>query len=183
MHIRQANPSDFDAVTNLLSESGISQDELTPADMHRFLVCQRGEEGWFDRLAVLRTVALLPKHRLPDQSSSICGVIGLKMQDRKGLIHSLALSPDLQEEGDQARLLSELERRAKERGIEQLYVLADMQTDFFQTEGYQIVSHWEIPERLRTVDGEGPIRAPKTVPLRKRIGVSDRELAPAAIGE
>lgn len=177
VHVRPATPSDFDAVTNLLSEEDIPHQNLVPSDMENLFVCLTSDEGWFDRISVLRTTAILPRHRLPDRSPSICGVVGLKMQGRVGLIYALVLDPEMQEDGDRPRLLNEIERRADERGIDRMYLLAGTDPGFFQSMGYQIVSHWEIPEALRS-GVQAPGREPSdALPMRKRIAVSDREAA------
>lgn len=98
MHVRPATPSEFDIVTDILAEANVSYSNLTPSDMEHVLVCQTSNDAWFDRISVLRTVAILPEHRLPDRGNEICGIVGLTFEGAVDLVRELGLSRELGKE-------------------------------------------------------------------------------------
>ena len=98
MSIRSASPSDFEEIRNLLEEQGRPTADLNPSDMQRFLVCQ-AEESISDRLAMLRTVAILPRHRLRSGDGEICGTVGVETYGSRTLVRSLAV--DLERRGEE----------------------------------------------------------------------------------
>ena len=98
MSIRSASPSDFEEIRNLLEEQGLPTADLTPSDMQRFLVCQ-AEESISDRLTMLRTVAILPRHRLRSGDGEICGTVGVETYGSRTLVRSLAV--DLERRGEE----------------------------------------------------------------------------------
>ena len=143
MSIQSASPSDFEDVRDLLDDQERPSGDLTPSDMPRFLICQT-EEPISDRQAVLRTVALLPRHRLRSGNGEICGTVGFEIDGSVALVRSLAIAPEQRGEGTGTRLLERVERESRTAGAEQLY-LWTTNVEFFKRHGYEEVDLEAVP--------------------------------------
>lgn len=143
MSIQSASPSDFEDVRDLLDDQELPNGDLTPSDMQRFFIC-RPEESISDRQTVLRTVALLPRHRLRSEEGEMCGTVGFETDGSVALVRSLAVAPEQRGEGTGTRLLERVEREARTAGAEQLY-LWTTNFEFFKWHGYEEVAPEAAP--------------------------------------
>ena len=166
MSIRSASPSDFEEIRNLLEEQGLPTADLNPSDMQRFLVCQ-AEESISDRLAMLRTVAILPRHRLRSGDGGICGTVGFKTYGSEAVVHSLAAQSEQGDEETKAHLLKRVERKAQKDGAERFYLWAT-NVEYFKRHGYEEVSPEAVPAPIARspVADQCPSEA---VLMRKRV--------------
>ena len=178
MSIRSASPSDFEEIHDLLEEQGLPTADLTPSDMQCFLIC-RTEESISDRLTMLRTVAILPRHRLRSGDGTICGTVGFETYGSRALIRSLAVDPEQRGEGTGTRLLKRIEREARGADAEHLY-LWTTNVEYFRGHGYEEVGPEAVPTPIArsTVADQCPPEA-ALMGRRVELGTSRPPKAPA----
>lgn len=110
-------------VLRLLSEAGLPIEDLTDDKLKDFLVARRGD-------------------------SSVIGAIGVELYGDRGLLRSLVVHPSYRGRGLGKRLTSELEFRARKRGIKTLYLLTMSAVDFFPRLGYKLTRRATVPEPI-----------------------------------
>jgi N-acetylglutamate synthase-like GNAT family acetyltransferase len=177
MPIRSASPSDFEEIRNLLEKKGLPTADLTSSDMQRFFVCQ-ADEPISDRLAMLRTVAILPRHRLRSGDGEICGTVGFETYGPEAVVRSLAAQSEQGDEKTKARLLRRAEQEARKGGAERLYVWTT-NFELFKWQGYEEVSLEDVPTPITRVLVAD--RFPEATLMRKHVelGASRPPKAPA----
>jgi amino-acid N-acetyltransferase len=77
------------------------------------------------------------------------GTIGLEHDGSVGLLRSLSVEESSRGKGHGEQLVQFLEERAKERGINTLYLLTTTAARFFSKRGYQTISREEVPLFIR----------------------------------
>lgn len=148
MSIRSASSSDLDEIRNTLKQQGRPNADLTASEMKRFLVC-RTEDPIDDRAAMLRTVAILPRHRLKTEGGEICGTVGFESHDSVALIRSLVVPSDQGRDTSGTRLLEKIEQKARQEGAERLY-LYTTNPGYFEDRGYNRADPEAIPTPIAT---------------------------------
>jgi N-acetylglutamate synthase-like GNAT family acetyltransferase len=145
--------------------------------MQRFFVCQ-ADEPISDRLAMLRTVAILPRHRLRSGDGGICGTVGFETYGPEAVVHSLAAQSEQGDEETKARLLKRVERKAQKDGAERFYLWAT-NVEYFKWQDYEEVSPEDVPTPITR--GLVADRFPEATLMRKHVelGASRPPKAPA----
>ena len=74
---------------------------------------------------------------------------GLELYERVGLLRSVAVEPSSRGQGYGTQLCDSLERRARESGVETLYLLTETAETFFGERGYEKVEREGVPAAIR----------------------------------
>lgn len=82
-----------------------------------------------------------------DEQAVGCG--GLEIYGPHGLLRSIVVEESVRGEGYGHALCDELEARAQESGVEELYLLTTTAASFFGARGYEKVDRTDVPERIR----------------------------------
>lgn len=126
--IERAKPSDYPLIAELLRVTNLPPD---------------GIELHLDSFLVIR-------HRdKSTEGESVVGTVGLEVYGKSALLRSLAVHPDLQGHGLGSRLVNEIIKMAKTKGINRLFLLTDTAEDFFKKREFIIVTRDEVPEDMK----------------------------------
>lgn len=123
MQIIQAGAADFTIICALLAEAGLPFDDIRDSRQTRFLMA-RAQDG------------------------AVTGIVGLEVYGKSGLLRSLAVNPGECRRGLGSELTLNLERRAKELGVETLYLLTTSAENFFAARGYQQFERARVPPEI-----------------------------------
>lgn len=77
------------------------------------------------------------------------GVGGLEVHGRAGLLRSVAVEESARGRGFGAAICERLETRARDRGVDRLYLLTTTAADFFARRGYETVERSDAPAAIR----------------------------------
>lgn len=142
--IASARASDLPDVVRLLDVAKLPRQDVTAALLEHYLLVRRG-------------VALV-------------GVIGLEPLGRVGLLRSLAVAEDERGRGLGIALTHALERRARDLGIADLYLLTTTAERFFSKLGYRRVPRTGAPTAIQGTREYRELCADSSVCMVKRIG-------------
>ena len=78
----------------------------------------------------------------------IVGCAGLERHGADGLLRSLAVAPELRAQGLAAKLCAEVERRARELGARQLFLLTETAEAWFHARGYRALERSAAPRAI-----------------------------------
>jgi amino-acid N-acetyltransferase len=126
MTTRRAQSGDLDGIRSLLQFCDLPHEDLTPAHLEHFLVCQR--EG------------------------ALHGVVGMDPCGDVALLRSLAVAPAARGEGLGARLVDAVEDRAHEEEVRTLYLLTTTAAGYFRDRGYEPMARDGLPESIQETD-------------------------------
>jgi len=80
--------------------------------------------------------------------SEVLGCAGLHLDSAVlAEIYAVAVTPECQGKGVGRQLMQECLRRARERGVRQLW-LATIKPEYFERHGFGRISRWELPARV-----------------------------------
>ncbi|MBM7841858.1 GNAT family N-acetyltransferase [Herpetosiphon giganteus] len=82
------------------------------------------------------------------QNGNLLACGALEVYGEVGLLRSVAVTPDHQNQGWGAALLVALEQQARQQGLQTLYLLTTSAAKFFAAHGYQPIERSEADERL-----------------------------------
>jgi amino-acid N-acetyltransferase len=122
MKIRDATSSDFPAVEQLLLSSKLPVEGVSE-NFSGFLVAE--EEG------------------------TIAGAVGLERYGSAALLRSAVVSPANRGAGVGRQLVESLLQRARDNGIDQLYLLTTTAEKYFPRFGFARTTRAEVPETVR----------------------------------
>jgi amino-acid N-acetyltransferase len=117
-----ANP-DESAVKRLLSESGLPIADITARHLQLFFGCGSGSE--------------------------LEGVVGLEIFGELALLRSLAVASSRRGTGVGLSLVAHAERRARDQGVQSLYLLTTTAEQFFLRRGYARIPREEAPADIK----------------------------------
>ncbi len=120
--LRNAVPSDLEAVTSLLREAGLPTE---------------GVEDQFPAQYMVATV-----------KGSVVGVAGLELHGRAGLFRSLAVRPTFRGTGVGTALLRERTECARGLGLSQVFLLTTSAPGYFEKLGFLRTERGAVPEEL-----------------------------------
>lgn len=141
--MRIATAADFEAVVALLGACRLPHQDLVPGSMQAFVVAGDSD---------------LPM-----------GVIGLERCGDVGLLRSLAVTPHRRGSGLGGELVDALERRARESGVRELYLLTTSAADFFARRGYAVVPRAQAPASIQATQEFSTLCPSQAVCLRKTL--------------
>lgn len=119
-----ASVDDLAAVVELLQKCGLPHDDLTPGHMRDFLVIPADGE--------------------------LAACAGLEVFGSDALLRSLAVLSPLRLQGVGKALCGELEQRARENGVNTLYLLTTDAEAYFGKRGYRRCTREEVPAAVKT---------------------------------
>lgn len=134
-----------------------------------------------DADTVHRVVALLRENDLPHEDvrehpsrfvlattdSTLVGVGGLEPYGDIGLLRSLAVTESHRGQGYGTTICDALEQRARDTGIETLYLLTTTPTSFFEQRGYEEIDRTDAPEAIQRTT-EFADRCPESATCMRR---------------
>lgn len=121
--IRPSRPEDLAAIKTLLEDCGLPHQDLTEEHLKHFIVLA--------------------------QSGRVFGSVGLEIFDSDALLRSLSVDLMLRGDGLGKRLLEEIEAYARNRGVDNLYLLTISAASFFAHHGYQQVDRSDVPMSIK----------------------------------
>jgi amino-acid N-acetyltransferase len=108
-------------------------------------------------------IELLRKNNLPtedltdntmifiiEENQKVIGTIGLEAGIKDGLLRSLSVSEEHRGKGYGEQLVGHLEKYARDRGIEDLYLLTTTAEKFFDRRGYVVIRREEVSPFIRS---------------------------------
>jgi len=101
--------------------------------------------------------------------AKIIGIVGLEPYGETGLLRSLAVEDACRGRGLGRALVTEMTRRAKDRGIKQLYLLTLTADRFFEREGFERISRESMPEAIQNTTEFTSICPVSSVCMKKEI--------------
>ena len=131
MRIDFAAYEDWPKIKALLLESGLPYEDIETAQLKHFLVIRDGER--------------------------IAAAVGLEPFGFAALLRSLAVAPNYRRFGFASNLLARIEEYAREKDIEDLYLLTMTAVSFFEQRGYQKIDRKDVPEVIRATSEFGDI--------------------------
>ncbi|GAA5526629.1 GNAT family N-acetyltransferase [Herpetosiphon gulosus] len=90
----------------------------------------------------------------------------LELYGEIGLLRSVAVTPDRQNQGLGAALLAALEQQAQQQGLQTLYLLTTSAAKFFAAHGYQPIERAEADSRLHASVQWGSICSSATLMVK-----------------
>lgn len=121
--IRTPRPDDLPALTRLLESSGLPTSDLTEDHLKNFVIL--------------------------GQAGRVAGSVGMEVFGQDALLRSLAVDNMMRGEGYGNRLLQLMEERARDEGIQRIYLLTTSAADFFAHQGYAPIDRADVPESIR----------------------------------
>lgn len=121
--IRPPRADDLPALKALLDASGLPSSDLTEAHLKHFIIL--------------------------GQAGRVAGSVGVEPHGKDALLRSLAVETMLRGEGYGQRLLELMEERARDDGVQRLYLLTTSADNFFLHQGYEPVARDSVPEAIR----------------------------------
>lgn len=117
--MRTLEPTDYDEATAILLASQLIVEDLAPESMTAFLGIMDGD--------------------------ALAAIGGLEMHGSDALLRSIATRPDSRNMGYATVIVGGLEARARENGVERVYLLTDTAAAYFERLGYGTVSRERAP--------------------------------------
>lgn len=143
MDIRPARAGDFEVATKLLQASGLPVDDLSAQRIGNFLAASI--------------------------DGALVGFIGLESFPNIGLLRSLVVDPGTRDAGLGRLLVTELEARARQSGITELWLLTIDADRYFSKLGYQVQERHAAPEVIRRTDEFSTLCPGDAVLMKKTI--------------
>ena len=116
-------PGEHSAIKTLISECGLTVEDITSDKLPHFLVARRGEE--------------------------IVAVVGLEIAGKDALLRSLAVCEPYRRRGVGAKLTRAIERYAFSQAVETLYLLTMTAELFFAGQGYERTDRKAAPAAMQ----------------------------------
>ena len=130
------------SVTRLLQEVGLPTDDL-PEGLPHFIAA-------FD-------------------DSKLVGVAGVELYNTVGLLRSVAVSPDYQQQHIGSMLVLGIERQVTVLGIETLYLITTTAEEYFAGKGFRRVDRGTVPEEIANTQQFSVLCPSSSVVMRKNL--------------
>jgi amino-acid N-acetyltransferase len=98
----------------------------------------------------------------------LVGVIGLQTCDGVGLLRSLAVDPALRDRGIARQLCEAVFARAREQGLNELWLLTTSAQDYFVRHGFATVARAEAPPPIRATSQFASLCPATAIVMRRR---------------
>ena len=136
-------PGDETEVRMLIESGGLHTEDLDPSRMQDFLVARKG--------------------------GRICAVAGLEIAGGFALLRSFTVAEAQRGQGVGVRLLAAVERFARMRKVEYLYLLAAQGGEYFSKRGFAAVDRTAVPQALRSTPAYQVLSQGATVCMVRRL--------------
>ncbi len=84
------------------------------------------------------------------ENDHIAATVGIENFGDTALLRSVSVSPGIQKKGLGKELVKQIELKAREKGIKEIYLLTETARDFFSKLDYQLANREQVPESIRT---------------------------------
>jgi len=84
-----------------------------------------------------------------DYNNIIVGAVGLEKYNKCGLLRSLVVNKDYRNENIAGKLIKQLEEKAKDLGVDCIYLFTETAPDYFAKKGYEKIKREEVPADLQ----------------------------------
>ncbi len=102
-------------------------------------------------------------------SGEIVGTIGLEIVSNDGLVRSLAISDKFRGQGVAKDLATAIERYARSKGVNTLYLITTTAENFFTKSGYEGIPRESAPDNVKSLDEFQRFTAKTAVCMYKKI--------------
>ena len=136
-------PGDETEVRMLIESGGLHTEDLDPSRMQDFLLARKG--------------------------GRICAVAGLEIAGECALLRSLTVAEAQRGQGVGGRLLAAVERYARMRKVEYLYLLGAQGEEYFTKRGFAAVDCTAVPQALRSTPAYQALSQGATVCMVRRL--------------
>jgi amino-acid N-acetyltransferase len=99
----------------------------------------------------------------------LVGTGGLELFEDCALVRSLSVKKDLRGSGLGAIINSGLEKIAKQKGVDCLYLLTETAEDFFKRQHYQVVSREAVPDPIRSTSEFSSLCPSSAIVMKKEL--------------
>jgi amino-acid N-acetyltransferase len=147
--------ADLPRIERLLAENGLPHADLATSPVRLFV----GYEGERDA----------GDGRGPDGDGFV-GVGGLEVYGTDALLRSVVVPEEHRGRGRGAALYRAIESRAREEGVERLYLLTATAEDFFSRQGFEVVGREDAPGAIRDTAEFRELCSDAATCMRKAIG-------------
>jgi amino-acid N-acetyltransferase len=103
------------------------------------------------------------------QNNEVAGTGGLEFFNSCALLCSVSVRKDLQGQGLGKFINQELEKISRQRGIDCLYLLTTTAKDFFNKEGYEVISRDDVPESIKGTSEFSSVCPSSAIVMRKNL--------------
>lgn len=145
--VEEASVKDLPGIVVLLQDTGLPPD---------------GIESHVDDFLIIRSPQAVAGPEV------LIGCVGLEVYENYALLRSLAVHPDFQRKGIGKRLVGQITDTAKDRGVNQLYLLTDTAEKFFRSIGFDLIERQDVPSIVRQ-SIEFTTLCPSATSMTKRI--------------
>ncbi|MPW15525.1 GNAT family N-acetyltransferase [Paraburkholderia sp. CNPSo 3157] len=146
MKIRSARPEDMKAIRELLAGCSLPVEDVSDTAPIQFLVAA-------------------------NDGDAIAGCVGIETYGPVGLLRSLAVVADARGARIGHALVTAVENAARQEGIEELYLLTNTASLFFQGNAYQLVSRESVPLAVKQTTQFSMLCPASAVCMTKRISM------------
>ncbi len=143
MQVRAATAGDFNDILSLITDAGLPTDDLDIELLADFLVAET-EHG-------------------------LRAVIGLEPHGSVGLLRSLVVERGARSANVGRQLVSALEQHARDRGVEELWLLTTDADGYFALLGYDVAERKDAPSPIRDSAQFSSLCPDDAVLMRKRL--------------
>jgi amino-acid N-acetyltransferase len=140
-----ATQEDFADIRRLLGEAGLPVEDLRREHLRQFLVAR--------------------------VENRLTGVIGLEAYNAIGLLRSLVVAPESRKHGLGQQLVRELEAKARDIGVRELWLLTIDADLFFRRLGYLVSDRSEAPAAVAATHEFAGLCPDDAVLMRKSLSV------------
>ena len=121
---------------------------------------KEGNNGYRQLIVTLLQSGKLPVEDLPaeldnffialDCNNNVVGAVGLEKYNKCGLLRSLVVNKDYRNENIAGKLIKQIEEKAKDLGVDCIYLLTETAPDYFTGKGYKKIKREEVPADLQS---------------------------------
>ncbi|TDB69189.1 arsenic resistance N-acetyltransferase ArsN2 [Arundinibacter roseus] len=151
--ISEAKATDFDEISALLQANGLPTEDLTPA-LGTFMIARLNKK--------------------------LVGVAGLENLGQKALLRSVAIDQSQRNNGLANRLQEKLLAKAKQEGVEDVYLITTTAGQYFEKSGFSTIDRTEVPAEVQATAQFSNLCPSTAETLHKRIGKPRVQLGAAA---
>ena len=142
LEIRTAKPSDFAALEGLLKSAGLPTEDLNPA---------------------------LPNFLLAFADEKLVGSAGVEINEKYGLLRSVAVLDEFQNYKIARRLVNDLTKQVRLEGVKELYLITTTADSYFEKQGYERINRESVPAEIAQSQQFSTICPSSAVVMKKTI--------------
>ena len=147
--------------------------------MERQIEIKEGNNGHRQSIVTLLQSEKLPVEDLPADLDNffialdydnVVGAVGLEKYNNCGLLRSLVVNKDYRNEKIAGKLVKQLEEKAKDLGVDCIYLLTETAPDYFTKKGYEKIKREEVPADLQSSSEFSHVCPQSAIVMQKYIG-------------